>query len=68
MIRRDDTKLDILKAEKGIRTDTQLAKELGITTSNLSNRLSGSLSNGTLYLLSKYFDVTPNELLKDKRN
>lgn len=64
-MKRSETTIDILKAKKGIRTDLELAKQLGWSQANLSKKLSGEISLKTLKDLAKFFDVHIKEMFKD---
>lgn len=60
---RNDTRLDILMAEKGIRTDKELAEALGFSQQQLSFRLK-KVSMATLETLAGFFGTSVRELLK----
>ena len=63
-ITRDDTRLDILMAEHGIKTDTELGEQLGIKPSALSHRLKNEVSIKTLHAIANLFGITIKQLLK----
>jgi len=60
---RNDTRLDILMAEKGIRTDKELAEALGFSQQQLSFRLK-KISIDTLETLAGFFGTSVKDLLK----
>jgi hypothetical protein len=61
---REETNYDLLKAQKGIRHDVDIAKDLGIKQANFSASLRGSLSMRTIETLAKYFGVTVKDFIK----
>lgn len=61
---REETKIDVVMAEKGVRFDSHLAEKIGIPNSTLANRLRGDISMKTLEDISKALDVTVKDLLK----
>jgi DNA (cytosine-5)-methyltransferase 1 len=63
----DKTKVVELMARKGILTRKQLAKALGISTTQLSNILSDKFEpiKSNIVELANFFEVTPLELLMD---
>lgn len=63
-MKRDQTLIDVFMAQKGIKTDKELAERLGFSQQQLSYRLNGNLSMGTLEKLATYFDTTVKDLLR----
>jgi len=61
---REETNIDQLMLDKGIRRDNELADLMELSASGLHNRLKGNISTKTLEDLSKIFDVTIKELIK----
>lgn len=62
---RDETNIDQLMLDNGIKTDTVLGEKMGLTPSGISNRLNTKkITLKTLEQLSKVFDVTVKELIK----
>lgn len=56
-ITRDNTTINQLKAKHKIKTDKALANAMGITPSNLSNKLRGTISSKTIEELAFFFQV-----------
>jgi len=66
----DKLKVKELMAKKGINTQTELAKMLGISKNQLSNILSNKYSpiKSNIVELAKFLGVSPLELLKEEDN
>lgn len=61
---KDETRIDILMAENGIKSYADLAPKVGLSQQSLSYRLKDSISMDTLERIASYFGVTVKELLK----
>ena len=62
---REQTNIDQLMLDKGIKTDKALAKKMGLSSSGLFHRLNtNNITLRTLEQLSKIFDVTVKDLIK----
>jgi len=64
-IQRAYTNIDLYMAKKGIKTDKELAKKLGLTQSKLSHRLRGKISLDTLGRCATLFNVSLKDMLRD---
>ena len=69
-VRIDKFKVKELMAKKKIKNQTELAKMLGISKNQLSNILSDKYSpiKSNIVELSKFFGVSPLEILKEDDN
>lgn len=63
-MKRNDTRIDIEMAIRGIKRDGDLAKMLGLTAYNFSARTRNEISMKTLEMIAKGFDMSVKELLK----
>jgi transcriptional regulator with XRE-family HTH domain len=65
-MKRSDTNINVLLAQKGIDTDNQLASLMGLTPAALSNRLKGKLSLDTLERVADVLGVKRNTTNQNK--
>jgi len=63
-MKRNETNINVLLAQKGIETDKQLADMLEMPPANLSARLVGDISMDTLERISKVLGVPVYDLIK----
>lgn len=63
-IKREDTKLDILLAERNIKTDKEFCELLKISQQDFSQKINKNISTKTLVKLSDYFGISVKEFLR----
>lgn len=61
---RNETNIDIIMAERNIRYDSDLAKEIGMDQNTLTKRLRGDISMNTLEMLSNHFGVPLKDMIR----
>lgn len=64
----DKFKIKELMAKKQINSQSELAKELGISKNQLSNILAESFNpiKSNVVKIADFFNVSPNEIIKEK--
>lgn len=58
------TNIDLFMHKKGISKDKELAKELGWSQQQFSQKISGEISMKTLETIAAFFNVSVKELLR----
>lgn len=64
----DKFKIKELMAKKQIKSQSELAKELGMSKNQLSNILSESFNpiKSNIVKIADFFEISPNDIIKEK--